>query len=163
MGAPSITIDKAMDLVVKDSKDRKPLVPAVQIGENGQAFKPKATEVAHGGAPELLVTPAPAAPAAGSGSGSGSGADGCDEVSCVLNNYAGECCTKFRTNTTHGKKTTPAGGQVDNTNVQTPLHSTGSPADKAQPVPGAGGAPTGGGQGSAQRLVPNTGSGGHAR
>jgi hypothetical protein len=132
---PSITIDKAMDLVIRDTKEGKPVVPAVQVGADGQAFKPKATEVAHGGAPELLVTtPPPAAtPPAGAGSGSA---------------------------------VTP-GGQVDNTGVNTTLHTTGSPADKTQPVPGAGGAPAGGGQGSAQRLVPNTGtntgSGGHAR
>jgi hypothetical protein len=146
---PSITIDKAMDLVIKDTKEGKPVVPAVQVGANGQAFKPKATEAAHGGAPEVLVTTPPPAPAA-AGSGAGSGAD-CDEVSCVLNNYAGACCEKFH----HG-----GGSGAGSAAVQ--LHGTGSPADKAQPVPGAGGAPTGG-QGSAQRLVPNTGSGGHAR
>jgi hypothetical protein len=129
IGAPSITIDKAMDLVVRDAKDHpERLVPGAQT----EGFKPKATEVAHPGAPELIVTAPPPAPPAAAGSGAGSGS------------------------------AAPPGGQVDNTGVTTTLHATGSPADKTQPVPGAGGAPTGG-QGSAQRLVPNTGSGGHAR
>lgn len=140
MGTRSIPIDKAMDLVVKDAKDHPDhLVPAAQVGGD---WKPKASEVPHPGAPELIVAPAPAATApamggtagaaaAGAGNGSGSGAGS-------------------------GAKTAP-GGQVDNTNVQTPLHPTGSPADK-HAVPGGGGAPSGG-QGSAQKLVP----GGHAR
>jgi hypothetical protein len=148
MGAPSITIDKAMDLVVKDTKEGRVnhLVPAVQIGENGQAFKPKATEVAHGGAPELLVTTPPPAPA---GAGSGSGSANPNPPSGGPGGGSGSAAV--------------TGGQVDNTGVTTTLHTTGSPADKTQPVPGAGGAPTGGGAGSAQRLVPKTGSGGHAR
>jgi hypothetical protein len=148
MGSPSITIDKAMDLVVKDTKEGRVnhLVPAVQIGENGQAFKPKATEVAHGGAPELLVTPPPPAPA---GAGSGSGSANPNPPSGGPGGGSGSAAV--------------TGGQVDNTGVTTTLHTTGSPADKTQPVPGAGGAPTGGGAGSAQRLVPKTGSGGHAR
>jgi len=78
MGAqPSISIDRAMDLVVSDTKAGKPVVPAVQIGADGQAWKPKATEAPHSGIPELLTTPAAPAPAAapaGAGAGSGSGA-----------------------------------------------------------------------------------------
>lgn len=153
-GAPSISIDKAMDLVIKDTQEGLPVVPAVQLG--GKTWKPKATEAPHPGVPELLTTPAApaAAPAAGAAEGSGSGSG------------AGSGTAPAATpNTTNGKKTTPAGGQVDNTNVQTQLHPTGAPADK-KAVPGGGGAPTGG-QGSAQHLVPNTGSntgsGGHAR
>ncbi|HET9988847.1 MAG TPA: hypothetical protein VFQ65_10005, partial [Kofleriaceae bacterium] len=125
MGTPSITIDKAMDLIVRDAKDHPDrLVPGAQT----EGFKPKASEVAQPGAPQLIVVPAPppAPPAAaGSGSGSGSGSG--------------------------------AGAGSGSANA-VPLHGTGSPADKTQPVPGAGGAPKGG-QGSAQRLVP----GGHAR
>ena len=77
MNTPSITIDKAMDLIVRDAKDHPDhLVPGAQIGAD---WKPKATEVPHGGAPELMTTPAAPAPAAapaeaGSGAGSGSAA-----------------------------------------------------------------------------------------
>lgn len=160
-GTPSISIDKAMDLVIANTKEGKPVVPAVQVGANGQAFKPKATEVPHAGVPELI-----AAPAAPAGAGSADGAAGAPPAGTGSGSGAGSGTAPATTpNTTDGKKTTPAGGQVDNTNVQTQLHTTGSPADK-KAVPGGGGAPAGG-QGSAQRLVPNTGtntgSGGHAR
>lgn len=68
MGTPSITIDKAMDLVVRDAKAHpERLVPGAQT----EGFKPKATEAAHGGAPELLVTTPPPAPPAAAGSGAG--------------------------------------------------------------------------------------------
>ncbi|MEO6771836.1 MAG: hypothetical protein ABI467_02310 [Kofleriaceae bacterium] len=76
MGTPSVTIDRAMDLIILDAKLHPDhLVPAAQLGSDGQPFKPKATEVARPGSPELLVTPAappPAAAPAATGSGSGS-------------------------------------------------------------------------------------------
>jgi hypothetical protein len=156
IGTPSITIDKAMDLIVRDAKQHPDhLVPSVQVGSDGQAFKPKATEVAHSGAPELLVVTPPPAAAAGTGAGSGSGSGSGAGAGAGAGSGSGAASPAG--NTTDGKKTTPAGGQVDNNNVNTQLHSTGSPADKTHPVPGAGGAPASG-QGSAQRLVP----GGHA-
>ena len=66
MGTPSITIDKAMDLIVRDAKGHpERLVPGVQT----EGFKPKASEVAQPGAPQLLAIPVPPpAPAAAAGS-----------------------------------------------------------------------------------------------
>jgi hypothetical protein len=78
MGTATITIDRAMELVERDAKEHPDhLVPSVQPLD----WKPKATEKAHGGRPEMDVpavapTPAPASPAMGSGAGTGSGATG---------------------------------------------------------------------------------------
>ena len=174
MGTPSITIDRAMDLIVSDVKAGKPnhLVPGAcesnHPTEKAQPGRPVLDPALMGGCKGDGKAPPPAP--AGSGSGSGSAAAGsgsgsgaaCDEVSCVLDNYAGACCAKFRAANGAGSgsgsaKNPKAGaGSGDNgANIRT--HSTGSPAD-THAVGGAGGAPTTGHANGSAALAP----GGHA-
>lgn len=137
MGTPSITIDKAMDLVIRDSaKSPDRLVPAVQ----GVDFKPKGTVIPKPGPPHLIPMAVPAdqgsaAPAAaGSGAGSGSAAAG--SGSAAAGSGAGSNAGDIR------------------------MHTTGSPADGRQPAAGAGGAPVGNaGQTGSATIAP----GGHAQ
>jgi hypothetical protein len=134
IGTPSITIDKAMDLVVRDSAQHPDrLVPAVQ----GDAFKPKGTVIPKPGAPHLI--PMDQGSGAGSAAPAGSGAAAPAEGSGA------------------GSAAPAAGSGADNgANIR--LHSTGSPADRRQPAAGAGGAPAGNAGGSAT-IAP----GGHAQ
>jgi len=161
IGTPSITIDKAMDLVIRDSaKHPDRLVPSVQP----DGFVPKRTEKPHGGRPEMdlpavpppTATPdqgsgagsAAAAPAAGSGApASGSGAGSAAPAAPPAGAGSGSAAKAAK-----NPKTQDNGANIH-------LHSTGSPADGRQPAAGAGGAPVGNaGKGSAT-IAP----GGHAQ
>ncbi|MEO8553578.1 MAG: hypothetical protein ABI678_26575 [Kofleriaceae bacterium] len=142
IGTPSITIDRAMDLVVRDAtKYPDRLVPGVQP----EGFVPKRTEKPHPGRPEmdLPAVPPPGGATAGSGAGSGTGSGSGSGSTAAAGSGA-----------TAGS----GAGSADNgANIH--LHSVGSPADRGpQPVGGAGGAPVGHTGGSAT-IAP----GGHAQ
>jgi hypothetical protein len=145
MGTPSITIDKAMDLIVRDAaKSPDHLIPALPPST-------KATEKAHPGRPEMDIpaaAPTPAPDAAGSGAGSAAPA-GAGSGSAAAPEKAEPKAD--------GKKGAAKGAaKADNgSNIQ--LHTTGSPADSRAPAAGAGGAPAGANKGSA-----NLAPGGHA-
>jgi hypothetical protein len=141
LGTPSITIDKAMDLVVRDAETaHKANQPANHLVP-GACESNHPTEKAQPGRPVLDATlmggckgdgKAPPAPPAGTASGSGSGSGAAPAAG------------------------SGAGSAAKDNGANIRLHATGSPADIHR-VGGGGGAPQGQSAGSAV-LAP----GGHA-
>jgi hypothetical protein len=183
-----IAIDLAMAAIVKSADDARAAGKPATLLVPGACEENMPTEVPQPGRPVLDMTriggckggkapPTPAAPPAGAGS-----ADTCDEVGCVLNNYQGACCDKFRqqhgagsgagsaapaagngkTGKAGDKKAGKGAGSGD-TGANIHLHSTSQgAAGDTHAVGGTSGAPVGNpdstNAGSAAKLAP----GGHA-
>ena len=193
-----IAIDLAMAAIVKSADDAHAAGKPATLLVPGACEENMPTEVPQAGRPVLDMTrvggckggkapPQPATPATGAGSGAGSGAandTSCDEVGCVLNNYAGACCEKFRqphgsgsgsgsaavpaagngkTGKTDKKAGKGAGSGAQDNGANIHLHSTGQgAAGDTHAVGGTSGAPAGStdgaNAGSATKIAP----GGHA-
>jgi hypothetical protein len=160
MGTPSITIDKAMELIVRDAdaaqKAKQPanhLVPGAcesnHPTEKAQPGRPVLDPTLMGGCKgdgKAPPTPPTPTPASGSGSGSGSGS--------AVTPGSGSGSAADKKNPKNPKL--PAGAAAGD-NVPGHLHATGSPADTHN-VSGGGGAPTTGNSSGSAVLAP----GGHA-